>query len=85
MLKDNLRRDQGALAINVTAIREDRTAEPVMITDLTFDDCQITSAATFEVGERVNLQLQGQGWIEAQVKWTIGDRAGMTFVTFPAA
>jgi hypothetical protein len=54
-----------AVAIKATAFRDDRSAEQVTITELSFDRCTISSSATFETGEHLRLHLTGQGWIEA--------------------
>jgi hypothetical protein len=68
-------------AITATAFRDDRTAEKVTITDLTFDDCRILSDAAFALGERLRLHLHGQGWIEAEVRWAAADEVGVVFLT----
>jgi hypothetical protein len=67
--------------IDATAFRDDRSAELVTITNLSFGDCEISSSATFAMGERLRLHLRGQGWIEAQVSWTSDNKAGLTFLT----
>jgi hypothetical protein len=70
-------------AVTATAFRDDRSAELVTITDLSFDDCHIWSTVTFAIGERLRLHMHGQGWIEAQVEWTLGDQARLIFLTKP--
>jgi hypothetical protein len=80
MLIDSKSQDApAAVKIHATAFRDDRSAELVTITDLSFDCCQLSSTETFEVGERLRLHLHGQGWIETRVRWTNGTRAGVTF------
>jgi hypothetical protein len=69
-----------AFQIKATAFRNEGSAELVMITELSFDRCQLSSSGTFTVGERLRLHLAGQGWIEAQVDWISGDQAGAAFV-----
>ena len=75
--------DVETVSIVFTAFREDQSAELVMVSYLTFNDCQVSSEATFVVGERLRLHQRGQGWIEAEVEWTADDRAGMVFLTVP--
>lgn len=82
MLKDAApARAAAAGTITATAFRDDRSAEKVTITNLTFDDCRILSNAAFALGERLRLHLHGQGWIEAEVRWASADDIGVVFLT----
>jgi hypothetical protein len=84
MFKDGSSTDTtAAVGIIATAFRDDRSAELVTITDLSFEDCHISSCATFANGERLRLHMHGQGLIEAQVEWRSGDRARLIFLTKP--
>jgi len=69
-----------AVRITATAFRDGRDAELVMITKLSFDGCELSSDATFTVGERLRLYQPGQGFIEAEVQWISGDRAKAMFL-----
>jgi hypothetical protein len=69
-----------AVSIQAMAFRDDRSCVLVTITDLSFDDCEISSAATFTAGERIRLHLRGQGWFEAQVQSFSGDQARLVFL-----
>ena len=69
------------ICVRATAFRDDRSAERVTLTNLSFDGCEVSSGAAFAVGERLRLHLRGQGLIETQVEWCSGDRAGVTFLT----
>ena len=69
--------------VGAMAFRDDHSAELVTISGLSFDACQISSRATFAPGEQLRLHLHGQGWIEAEVQWCSGDRAGVVFITTP--
>ena len=69
-----------AVEIEATASRNDRRAEGVTITQLSFDSCRISSGASFTVGERLRLQLPGQGWIDVEVQWTCEGQAQLLFV-----
>jgi|KBSSwiStaDraftv2_1062776.scaffolds.fasta_scaffold32845_8 hypothetical protein len=82
MFKDGASTDAAAAVdITATAFRDDRSAELVTITDLSFDGCHIASAATFAAGERLRLHMHGQGLIEAQVEQRLGDQVRLTFLT----
>ena len=69
-----------AVEIGASAIRSDRRAEAVTITQLSFDSCRISSDASFAVGERLRLQLPAQGWIEVEVEWMREGEAHLSFV-----
>lgn len=70
-----------AVTINATAFRENRGAELVTITELSFDWCTLSSSATFETGERLRLHLPGQGWIEAEVQSASDGEACVIYLT----
>lgn len=70
-----------AVAIKATAFRDDRSAEQVTITELSFDRCKFSSTRTFESGERLRLHLPGQGWIVAQVQLASGGEACAIYLT----
>ena len=70
-----------AVDIQATAFRDDHTAELVTITQLSFDRCELSSSANFDVGERLRLHLPGQGWMEAQVQCASNGRLNAKFVT----
>ncbi|HWI75567.1 MAG TPA: hypothetical protein VNS53_00610 [Sphingomicrobium sp.] len=82
MLKDDSPAAAAAAGgIKATAFRDDRGAELVVISELRFDRCRISSGASFTVGERLRLHLHGQGWIEAEVRSTGGGEALVVFLT----
>jgi hypothetical protein len=70
-----------AVAVRATAFRSDRSAVPVVITELSFDGCLISTGARFDIGERLRLHLPGQGCIEAEVERASGDEAWVTYLT----
>jgi hypothetical protein len=70
-----------AVDIQATAFRDDHSAELVTITQLSFDRCELSSNAKFEVGERLRLLLPKQGWIEAEVRSAMNGRIEAFFVT----
>ena len=69
-----------AVDMKLTASRGDGSAEPVTITELSFDTCRISASVTFNVGERLRLHLPGQGWVDVEVQWTCEGEAGAVFV-----
>ena len=71
----------GEAEIVAMAFRDDRSAERVTISNLSFDGCAVASAAKFTVGERLRLHVRGQGWIEAQVQATSDGVASVVFMT----
>jgi hypothetical protein len=68
-------------SVTATAFRDDGRAELVIINELSFVDCRLSSKACFAVGERLRLHLRGQGWIEAEVRSASRGAAGLVFLT----
>lgn len=52
-----------------------------LVTNLSYDGCQVLAEAELTVGETLILILSDRGSIEAQVRWTADDRAGIKFLT----
>ena len=52
-----------------------------LVTNLSYDGCQLLAEAELCVGETFVLTLSDRGSIEAQVRWTAGDRAGIKFLS----
>jgi len=78
---DSPNRAARAGPIKAMAFRDDRSAQPITITELSFDQCRISSSAAFTVGERLRLHLHGQGLIEAEVQSSAGDEVVLVFLT----
>ena len=51
-----------------------------LITNLSYSGCQLLAETRLVVGEKVSLALPGRGSLEAQVRWTAGDCAGLQFL-----
>jgi len=51
-----------------------------LITNISYSGCQVLAEASLVVGEKILLSIQGRGSMEAQVRWTAGDRAGLEFL-----
>jgi hypothetical protein len=56
-----------------------------LVTNLSYDGCQILAEAELCVGETFVLTLADRGSIEAQVRWTAGDKAGIKFLSEDSA
>ena len=51
-----------------------------LITNISYSGCQLLAETRLVVGETVLLSIQGRGSMEAQVRWTAGDSAGLQFL-----
>ena len=79
--KDSAPESNGEPEIVAMAFRDDRTAERVTISNLSFDGCNLASTAKFVIGERLRLHVRGQGWFEARVLSVSGELSDVAFVT----
>jgi hypothetical protein len=52
-----------------------------LATHLSNDGCYLVAEAGLCVGETLVVMLAGRGSIQAQVRWTAGDRAGVRFLS----
>jgi hypothetical protein len=52
-----------------------------LVTNLSYDGCQLVTEAVLSVGETLVLILPGRGSIDAQVRWIADERAGVRFLT----
>lgn len=51
-----------------------------LVTNLSDDGCQLLAEADLSVGETLVVTLPDRDPIEAQVRWTAGDKAGIRFL-----
>lgn len=68
------------IQIDAVLHRSDDSTLPVRLVNMSFDGCELTAADTFEVGERVRIQIEGQGYIEAEMRWSSEGRSGAKFL-----
>lgn len=70
------------LDLNIKAVvhRSDNSVVAVSLVNMCFEGCEMTAARSFDVGERVRIQLDGQGFIEAEVRWSSEGRIGAEFM-----
>jgi len=55
----------------------------ILVSDLSYEGCQVQSDHRFELGDRLELRIIGRGGIFAEVRWIADDRAGLRFVAQP--
>lgn len=52
-----------------------------LVTNLSYQGCQLEAEGELLVGDTLVLVLPDRGSIEGQVRWTVGDRAGIRFLS----
>jgi hypothetical protein len=52
-----------------------------LVTNLSYEGCQLFAEAELCVGDTLGLTLPDRGSIQAQVRWTAGDKAGIKFLS----
>lgn len=52
----------------------------IIVSDLSYEGCQIQSAQPFDVGNTLDIRIIGRGGVNGVVRWVAGDRAGVRFV-----
>ena len=68
--------------IDVDAVihRRDGSKVAIRLVNISFEGCELTAVDPFEIGERVRIAIDGQGYIEAEMRWSSGGRAGAKFL-----
>ena len=61
------------------------SAATVVVSNVSYEGCQLTSTHAFVRGETVELELPGLGEMRAQVRWVRGGKAGVKFLTGDSA
>ncbi len=74
------RNERVAVNIGATVHRVTQPAAAVTITDLSFEGCQLLCKDALDAGELIRVHLTGQGFFEAEVRWTLGEKAGARFL-----
>jgi hypothetical protein len=72
-------------AHSATVVLGDGREVRALVTNLSYDGCQLLAEAELCVGETLVLTLPERGSTEAQVRWTAGDKAGIKFLTEDSA
>jgi hypothetical protein len=52
-----------------------------LVSNLSYERCQLIAEAELFVGDTIVLNLPDRGWVEGQVRWTADDRAGVRFLS----
>ena len=52
----------------------------VRVTDISREGCRLITDGTPMIGERVQLRVGRAGAVPAQVRWALGEEAGLRFV-----
>lgn len=60
---------------------DDGSSARILVSNISYEGCQIWSDHDFSCGETLELALAGHSNIKAQVRWTMNGRAGARFLT----
>jgi hypothetical protein len=52
----------------------------VVLSDLSYNGCQLRSDERFETGEVVELRIVKRGLVQAEIRWSDEERAGARFI-----
>lgn len=61
-------------------IDSDGVEVPVKVTDISREGCRLITDGSPMIGERVRLRVGRAGEVPAQVRWSLGQEAGLRFV-----
>lgn len=73
------RPDRRPVALRGFALADGVDAD-IIVSDLSYEGCQIRSAQHFEIGDELDLRIIGRGGTRGVVCWVAGDCAGIRFV-----
>lgn len=76
----HVRKSRQRLSLTGTGLWSDGTSATVLVSEMSYDGCQIWSDHDLTVGETIALTLRGKGTIEAQIRWADGSKAGLRFL-----
>ena len=73
--------------VNTTAEAQwaDGSSASVVVSNMSYEGCQLTSRHQFARGETVKLQLPERGEIFAHIRWVRNGKAGARFLTGDSA
>ncbi|MBA2466248.1 MAG: PilZ domain-containing protein [Sphingomonas sp.] len=66
--------------VDATVHRRDDSEVAVRLINMSFEGCGMAAGFPFEAGERVRIAIVGQGYIEAEMRWSCDERAGAVFL-----
>jgi hypothetical protein len=58
----------------------DKVDADVVVADLTYNGCKVVSDQPLSRGARVELRILGKGQAKAEVRWSRGPAAGLSFI-----
>jgi hypothetical protein len=59
--------------------RRDGSCRPAAVRDLSYEGCRLSGGEALEPAERLRLVIPALGELEAQVRWSGGNSAGLKF------
>ena len=79
------RGNRSRTSVTGVAYRSDHSWILVQMTNLSYDGCKLLTDQPLDIGEQVQLVMPRRRPINAQVRWTTGEEAGVRFMTNSAA
>lgn len=74
------RSERREVDLRAFALGRGRRVADVVLSDLSYEGCQLRSAEKFKPGERLELRVMRLGVIQAEVCWCAKGRAGARFL-----
>jgi PilZ domain len=68
------------VSLTGAATRADGNSMRILVSDLSYQGCKIYSQNLLDVGEVLKVTVPGFGAINAQVRWTADEKAGLSFL-----
>lgn len=68
------------VSLGGAAYREDGRSHRVLVTNIAYNGCHLICEGSLGVGETLKLIVPGMGTVNAQVRWTKEERAGLRFL-----
>jgi hypothetical protein len=62
-----------------TLTDSDGNVVPVTVVDISREGCRLETEATLKIGETVQIDVPKYGTFDAQVRWALGNEAGVVF------
>ena len=75
------RKDRHSVTLDAVVHHEDGRRVTVKLVDFSEEGCRIESDEHFRIGERVEIDIPRKGMVKAQIRWALGDSAGVKFLT----
>ena len=66
--------------IDATVVGSDGLETPVVVTNVSRGGFRLKTKSPLRIGERVTLQIEGNGYFRAQIRWALGPDAGGVFI-----